>query len=543
MRLAQAELDEAAPTGGVSEAADSLGGAVGGLITGALLIPLLGMAGTCKLLALISFATLMPLAWARWMPQRIEPLAVRGYRAFSWSWLGWALTFVVLVLYGWHWLQRGAEPRPQLHFDETLLTQVSGSKQFETRESPVPYYPGWDSDKPGEGLIKQSIEESTEKSTERSPDTVSLSSMTAAADVSGYGGPINLLVSVDRNGKLRGVNYVDSSETPSYIAEIETWLAGLRGLDLAGSALDLQRVDAMTGATVSSKAALASINRTAALAGTTVFGKTFAQSPQQKTTANALWSPRFLATLLLLLASIPIYLSGSEKARLGLQAATLGILGFWLNSLVTEVDLVNLALGHLTSLAENPQRWLLLGFVLLTGLLFGQLWCGYLCPFGAAQEFLSRLGRRLRLRRYVQRPLDQRLRFLKFLLLGLMLGAVLLYDEPFWASFNPMQHAFGSHLAGWVLLVLGVSLGGSLFYVRFWCRYFCPFGAFLAFSNKIALLQRFAPQRRFEHCDLGVRDEFDVDCIRCNRCVSGDDTHVMHRKVSLTAHEPTVRSD
>jgi polyferredoxin len=109
---------------------------------------------------------------------------------------------------------------------------------------------------------------------------------------------------------------------------------------------------------------------------------------------------------------------------------------------------------------------------------------------------------------------------------------VLLGDEPFWASFNPMQHAFGGHLAGWMLLVLGVSLGGALIYVRFWCRYFCPFGALLALSNKIALLQRFAPQRRFEHCDLGVRDEFDVDCIRCNRCLSAQDTHVMHRSIT-----------
>ena len=528
VRLTQAELGGAAPTGGVTEAADSLGGAVGGLITGALLIPLLGMAGTCTLLALLSFATLLPLVWARWAPPRIEALASRGYKAFSWSGLGWTLTFVVLVLYGWHWLQHINEPGPQLHFDDTLLAQVSGSKQFDTRESPVPYYLGRDSETPAEVSIVEW------------PDTVSLSSMTAAADVSGYGGPINLLVSVDKNGSLRGVHYVDSSETPSYISDINAWLTGLSGLDLADSALDLQRVDALTGATVSSEAALASINRTVALAGKTAFGKTFAPPPQRKATGNALWTPRFLATLFLLLASIPVYLSGSEKARLGLLAVALGILGFWLNSLVTEVDVVNLALGHLSSLAENPQRWLLLGFVLLSALLFGQLWCGYLCPFGAAQEFLSRLGRRLGLRRYVHRPLDQRLRFLKYLLLGLMLAAVLLYDEPFWASFNPMQHAFGRHLADWVLLVLGVSLVGTLFYVRFWCRYFCPFGALLSLSNKIALLQRLAPQRRFEHCDLGVRDEFDVDCIRCNRCVSGDDTHVMHRKVSMTDHDPTA---
>jgi len=513
IHLAQAELGEAAPTGGVSEAADSLGGAAGGLITGALLIPLMGMNGTCKLLALLSVTTLMPLAWARWAPPRIRVFAVRGYQAFPWSSMGWTLVFLVIVLYGWHWLQRGTEDMPQLYFDDTLLARVSDSKQFELQESPVPYYLGRDAGTHTEGVA----------------DTVSLSSMNAAADVSGYGGPLNLLVSVDREGKLRGVHYVDSSETPSYISDIGSWLANLSGLNLANVALDLRRIDSLSGATVSSKAALESINRTVAFAGKTAFGKDFAPMPKEKVAGSALWTPRFLATLLLLLASVPIYLSGNEKARLGLLAASLCILGFWLNSLVTEVDLVNLALGHLASLADNPQRWLLLGFVLLSGMLFGQFWCGCLCPFGAAQEFLSRLGRRLGLRRYVRRPLDRRLRFLKYVLLGLMLVAVLLYDEPFWATFNPMQHAFGRHFADWVLLVLGVSLGGSLFYVRFWCRYFCPFGAFLSLSNKFALLQHLAPRRRFEHCDLGVRDEFDMDCIRCNRCLHAQDTHVMHK--------------
>jgi hypothetical protein len=51
-------------------------------------------------------------------------------------------------------------------------------------------------------------------------------------------------------------------------------------------------------------------------------------------------------------------------------------------------------------------------------------------------------------------------------------------------------------------------------------------GAFLALGNKFALLQHLAPKRRFEHCDLGVKGEFDLDCIRCNRCLSGTDTHV-----------------
>lgn len=519
VRLAQAELETAAPTGGVSEAADSLGGAVGGFITGALLIPLLGIAGACVLLAIVSFITLLPLAYARWAPPRIEPLALRGYKAFPLGGLGWSLAFIVFVLYCWQWPQRGGESEVQLHFDEHLIALVSGSGQFRPVEDPFPYYLGWDQ------------EESAMELAMESADTISLSSMNAARDVRGYGGPINLLVSVDKDGILRSVDYIDSAETPSYIDNIASWLEGLKGLDLSHKSLDLEHVDALTGATVSSQATLESINRTVELAGQTAFGKSFAQQAQQQNKLDALWTSRFLVTLLLLLASIPVYLSGNEKARLGLLAASLAILGFWFNSLVTEVDLVNLAQDHLASLADNPQRWLLLGFVLLSALLFGQMWCGYLCPFGAAQEFLSRLGRYLGLRRYAHRPLDLQLRFIKYLLLGVMLIAVLLYDESFWASFNPMQHAFGSHIAGWVLLVMAVALLGSLFYVRFWCRYFCPFGAFLSLSNKIALLQHLAPRRRFEHCDLGVREEFDVDCIRCNRCLSGRDTHVMHKKL------------
>ncbi|RMG38597.1 MAG: 4Fe-4S binding protein [Gammaproteobacteria bacterium] len=298
-------------------------------------------------------------------------------------------------------------------------------------------------------------------------------------------------------------------------------------MDLSQHPLNLQRVDAISGATVSSKAALEAINRSVAAAGHRAFGKRFAPEPPAAAAGSALWTPRFLATLALLLASIPIYLSGSERARLGLLATNIAVLGLWLNSLVTEVDLINVLLGHLASLRDNPQHWLLLGFVGLTGLSFGQLWCGYLCPFGAVQEFVSRLGRRLGLRRYVQRPLGLRLRFVKFLLLALMLSAVIVSGDAFWASFDPMQHLFGrGHLQQWMAVITVLVLVGNLFYVRFWCRYLCPMGAFLALSNKLALLQHLAPAREFRRCDLGVRHEFDVDCIRCNRCLSGTDTHV-----------------
>jgi len=506
--LSHRDLGEIVRSGGIAQAADNLGGALGGLITGALMVPILGVEGTCRVLAAAAVVALVPLGFARLAPESIPGLGARGFQSFPWRRVGWSLTFAVLLVYGWQLLGRETQPGPTVHFDEGRLAEVSGSARFDLEKSPFPYYLGFD------GASEH-------------PETASLSTLAGAAEVRGFAGPVNLLVSVDREGSVRGVRYVDSAETPSYIAGIDGWLATLRGQDLTAGALTLRRVDGMTGATVTSRAALEAINRSARRVSEAAFGRPV---PAQEAASKHRLGADFWVTLALLLAFFPVYWSGSERARLLFQAASFIVLGLWLNTLVTEVDLVNLSLGHAASPAENPQRWLLLGFVGLTGLLFGQVWCGYLCPFGAAQELASRLGRRLGLRSYPERQLEQGLRYVKFVLLGLMVMAVWASGDSLWASFDPMQQAFGGQLSGWMLVLTLAVLLGSLAYVRFWCRYFCPIGAFLALSNKLAFMQHLAPRRRLEHCDLGVRGEFDLDCIRCNRCLTGRDTHAGHRE-------------
>ncbi|OAD23303.1 glycolate oxidase iron-sulfur subunit [Candidatus Thiomargarita nelsonii] len=65
----------------------------------------------------------------------------------------------------------------------------------------------------------------------------------------------------------------------------------------------------------------------------------------------------FLMTLVLLIVFFPVYRSGHDGARLLYQAAVLIVLGFWFNALVTEIDLINISLGHLPSLdAEKAKQ-------------------------------------------------------------------------------------------------------------------------------------------------------------------------------------------
>jgi predicted membrane-bound spermidine synthase len=489
-----AHAEDVLRTSGFVEAADHVGGALGGLLTGALLVPILGIADTCYLLALFAFISLIPVLYADKAPSSIPLVQRRGYRAFPFPLLSWGLAFCVITVFV---LARGAEEGPTVRFSEATLSDVSQSSTFEFREQPMPHYLG-------------SV-------------TVSLASMTVAADVRGYAGPINLLVSVDEAGILRGVRYVESDETPAYIADMDKWLAALSGRDISNP-LTLDEVDSLSGATISSRAALESINRAVQAGGEVAFGKSFA--PVERGKGMGWLNRDFLIMLALLIVFFPVYRSGRDGIRLLYQGAVLIVLGFWFNALVTEIDLVNISIGHLPS---SPQRYLMIGFVIFTALFLGQAYCGYVCPFGALQEFISRLGRFFYLRSYAARSLETRMRYVKFVLLAFMVVAFWLTEDLLWVSFNPMQHFFSGHLNDWMIAIMLMSLVGALFYYRFWCRYFCPFGAFVALSNKLAFLKRFAPRRRFERCDLGVRDEYDVDCIHCQRCVTGKDFGVRGR--------------
>ncbi len=510
--VAELDLADVLSSGGMAQAADNLGGAVGGLVAGALMVPLLGIEGTCRVLAALLGLSLLPLLFARWMPERNARLTPRGFRSFPGPVLGpnlgWALILAVLITYAWHWLDLGLERGATLRFDEASLATLADGQRFELVEQPFPHYLGH-ADKQGDA------------------DLVALSSMAAAADVRGFAGPLNLLLAVDRDGVLRGLRYIDSDETPAYIAGIDDWLQGLRGQSLAGTPLSLDRFDGLSGATVTSRAALAAINQAAGAATGAAFGRAM---PPRVSGAGALPGIGFYVTLALLAAFIPVFLAGGGWARLGFLAASLAILGVWMNTPLTEIDLVNLSLGQVATPVQNPQRWLLIGFAGVSALLLGPVWCGYLCPFGALQECASWLGWRLGLRGYVDRHVDDRLRYLKYVLLAAMLVMVYASGDALWAGFDPMQHAFGNWWRGhgglWMGLLLAIVVVGSLFHFRLWCRYLCPMGAMLALGNKVALLQHLAPRRRFEHCDLGVRGEFDLDCIRCNRCVNGIDTRL-----------------
>ena len=220
-----------------------------------------------------------------------------------------------------------------------------------------------------------------------------------------------------------------------------------------------------------------------------------------------LWLSAFMAAAILLR-----YRPNPWLRRLFLLAAA-AILGWWLN--------LQFSTQHVfTLLGGQPPHWILDGACFMVfavpvlTLLFGNVYCGYVCPFGALQELVGEVWPQPQPGKNAWRYARQ----LKYLLLFLLVILFACFRDYGVLSADPLTTLFSALRSREVLLLGVVVLVLAVPYRRFWCRNLCPAGAFLALLNKVQLLRRVTPRPRPTHCDLGVRNLDELDCIRCDRC-------------------------
>jgi transcriptional regulator of nitric oxide reductase len=189
-------------------------------------------------------------------------------------------------------------------------------------------------------------------------------------------------------------------------------------------------------------------------------------------------------------------LPGYPALRLAVLAAVTGFVGWWGQgqlSIVTPLAALRTALdgGSLAFLLYDPFSLLVWGVAILGLLLWGRgLFCGWLCPFGALQEFAHHLGRLMRLPRW-EPPAhwDRRLRPLKYLLLAALVAVTLVAPdrldtavevEPFKTAITTFflrDWPYVAYAALWLVL-------GAVTFKGF-CRWVCPFGALMALGGML----------------------------------------------------------
>jgi len=155
---------------------------------------------------------------------------------------------------------------------------------------------------------------------------------------------------------------------------------------------------------------------------------------------------------------------------------------------------------------------ILFAITLVIALIFRRSFCGLICPFGAIQEFFGKLGQGLFKKKFIMpKKLDKPLRYLKYVILVITVfyawKTAGLWMAPYdpWSAYAHLPEGLGSVWAESAvgLIILLITVIGSLVYDRFFCKYLCPMGAFYAIVGK------FSPHRV-------VRDE--NKCINCGIC-------------------------
>lgn len=182
--------------------------------------------------------------------------------------------------------------------------------------------------------------------------------------------------------------------------------------------------------------------------------------------------------------------------RLGILAFVLGFVGWWGQgqlSIVTVLGAMRTALtaGSFAYLLYDPFSLLIWGGTILGFVLWGRgLFCGWLCPFGALQEFAHHLGRLLHLPQIEPSARwDARLKAVKYVLLAGMVATVFVAPgqidtvaevEPFKTAitvFFLRNWPFAAYALAWVVL--------GMFTFKGFCRYVCPLGAVMVIGGLV----------------------------------------------------------
>jgi hypothetical protein len=313
----------------------------------------------------------------------------------------------------------------------------------------------------------------------------------AASTRRGWAGEIPVLVGLASGGTIEGIKVLPGAnrETPGFIDPLyeEDFDGQYRGRSVASPIVAGEDVDGVTGATQSVAAVNDGVRKASRRAARELLGLDPA-APRVSRSVLPVRPGVYLMAGLALLAVIGYGRGAGQAFRLTVLALSLLLLGVWQGFYPTPADLTKVFTLQVPPGSAGTAWAFMLAVPLLLALLWGKLHCGWLCPFGAATEFLFRLtpGRLALSERW-----DGRLRRLRLLLLLGLPAAAIVANDPGALRFEPLSALFHPRS---LTLVAGVLLGwvlvGSVFVERFYCKFLCPLGALLDLVSRDRLFGR-----------------------------------------------------
>ena len=292
----------------------------------------------------------------------------------------------------------------------------------------------------------------------------------STASSNGYGGPLIVGVEI-RNDSLRKVHLLKERETYSFIIKLinEKFFKQFEGMRFSDSFSVPEEVEVVSGATVSSMAFANAIRQAShSLAAQT---SDFKPEPVSKIWHFS-WHEGFLI-LLILLAGFSVFMKKRSWRYLSMFISFV-FLGFILNASLSLSHFSSLLLGYFPTIHDHLLWWILMLSSIGAALFMGKnIYCSGLCPFHAAQIFLSKIGG---INLLFPRKIQKIIKHTSKILLWLALMLTFLADNPTVGSYEPFALLFSLQGSGFHWYLLPAVLVGSLLVPDVFCRYFCPVG-------------------------------------------------------------------
>ena len=220
------------------------------------------------------------------------------------------------------------------------------------------------------------------------------------------------------------------------------------------------------------------------------------------------------------------FLRRSVRLKYVTLAATIGYMGFAKSYLISIVNVFGVVKWDLPIVKYNLAWYLFAILAVLSTLLWGRLYCGRMCAFGAVTQIMDALLP-AKLRVEAPAPIERRAVWIKYGLLVAVVAyfvatndlLVYRYVEPFWM--------FG--LSGTAPMWIGLSalLIATVFVRNLYCRFLCPVGATLGLLSRLTVfrIKRWSECRTCRICEKAC--EWDaihgptidvMECVRCDDC-------------------------
>ena len=310
-----------------------------------------------------------------------------------------------------------------------------------------------------------------------------------AKDVQGYGGPVPLKIHI-KDGRVAAVEAEPNAESPDFFNRAKELLNHWQGKSVDEALAE--EVDAVSGATFSSKAIIDNMQRGLAYAKQhgqwgeegSVGALGTSASPIVGSVSNSVGAletsaPPIVALIVVLLGAIVPLFYNNRRLHLVQLAVNVVVLGLWTGTFVSYTLFLRIFAGGVSLSAIGVLAApLLMLIVALIYPLAGRSghYCANICPFGSAQELAGKLSRRkLRITPRVLKLLS----VLRNLLWGVLMALLLTGTCTAWIDYELFTAFLYSSASVWVTVLAALFLVLSVWVPRPYCRFVCPTGALI----------------------------------------------------------------